>query len=151
VADLSLERRQLVPASPEATFAFFGDPRNLQALTPPWLRFRILEAPQRLQRGSRLVYRLRLYGVPIRWRTEIEVWRPPRTFTDVQLAGPYALWVHTHRFTPAGAGTEVYDHVRYRIPFGPLGRAVNRVLVRRWLDDIFAYRAARLADSLGRV
>jgi ligand-binding SRPBCC domain-containing protein len=143
-----LERKQLVPRAPEEVFDFFSEPRNLEAITPGWLRFRIVEAPDRLERGSLLRYRLRLFGFPISWRTGIVEWLPPRAFTDVQLAGPYPLWVHTHRFSAVAGGTEVYDHVRYRVPGGLLAPAGQRLFVGRWLDEIFDYRRARLAALL---
>ena len=143
-----LERTQLVPRPLEEAFSFFSDPWNLEAITPHWLRFRIVEAPERIRQGSRLRYRLRLFGVQLGWETEIARWRPPRTFTDVQLAGPYPLWEHTHRFSRVPGGTEIYDHVRYRLPGGPLADVLERFLVRRWLDEIFDYRRQRLADLL---
>jgi ligand-binding SRPBCC domain-containing protein len=146
--EFSLERTQLIPRGLDETFAFFADPWNLEAITPGWLRFRIREAPDRLARGSLLRYRLRLFGVPIAWRTEISEWLPPRTFTDTQLAGPYRLWVHVHRFTAVPGGTEMHDHVRYRLPGGPLARAAHGLLVRGWLDEIFDFRAARLVELL---
>ncbi len=141
-----LERTQVLPRSLEETFAFFADATNLEAITPPWLRFRILDAPTPLEHGSLIRYRLRLFGVPIAWQAEIRHWDPPLAFTDVQAAGPYRLWEHTHRFSPVAGGTEMYDHVRYRMPGGPIGQLVRRLLVRRWLDAIFDYRAARLAE-----
>ena len=146
----ALERTQVVPRPLEETFAFFSNPRNLEAITPPWLRFHILDAPDKLRRGSLLRYRLQLFGVPLQWHTEIAAWKPPRTFTDVQLAGPYLLWEHTHRFSPARDGTEIFDHVRYRIPGGPLAPLVQRLLVGPWLDEIFDYRAERLEELLTR-
>ena len=144
--DLALERTQRVPRTLDETFAFFADPRNLEAITPPWLRFRILKAPRELRRGSILVYRLRLYGLPVTWVTRIAEWLPGRTFVDVQLAGPYLLWEHAHRFTAVDGGTEVYDNVRYRAPGGGL---TDRLLVRSRLDAIFDHRAQRLAELLG--
>jgi ligand-binding SRPBCC domain-containing protein len=146
--EFALERTQTVPVDLDEAFAFFGDPRNLETITPPWLRFRVLEAPARLDRGSRLRYRLRLFGWPIRWDTEITDWHPPRSFTDVQLSGPYPLWEHTHRLSTARSGTEIHDHVRYRVPGGPLASLVQLV-VRRWLDGIFDYRAERMRELLG--
>jgi ligand-binding SRPBCC domain-containing protein len=136
-----------VPRPLGETFAFFADPRNLEAITPPWLRFQIVEAPEELRSGVLLRYRLRLSRVPLGWRTEIAEWLPPRSFVDVQLAGPYRLWVHTHRFTAAETGTEIYDNVRYRVPGGPLAPAVDR-LVRPRLDAIFDFRAVRLGELL---
>jgi ligand-binding SRPBCC domain-containing protein len=145
--DLELVRTQVVPLSPEEAFAFFAEPGNLEEITPPWLRFRILEAPAELRGGSFLRYRLRLFGIPVGWRTEISEWRPPRSFTDTQTAGPYRLWVHVHRFARVPGGTEIFDSVRYRA-LG--GRLVDRLFVARRLDEIFAFRAERLAELLGR-
>ncbi|MDQ3857206.1 MAG: SRPBCC family protein [Actinomycetota bacterium] len=146
--DFSLERTQILRRSPEEVFGFFSDPWNLEAITPPWLRFRILDAPARLEGGSRLRYRLRLFGVPLGWRTEIAHWQPPRSFADVQVAGPYPYWEHNHRFTPVTGGTEVYDHVRYRVPGGPIAERIERLLVRPRLNEIFDYRRKRLAVLL---
>lgn len=141
-----LTRTQLVPRPPDEAFAFFADPHNLEAITPPWLGFRIVSAPAELERGSLIRYRLRLKRIPVSWLTEIADWRPPRSFTDVQLRGPYRLWEHTHRLTPAAGGTEIHDHVRYRAPGG---RLVDRLLVRPLLDEIFDYRTERLRELLG--
>ena len=130
-------------------WAFYADPRNLEAITPPWLRFRIDEAPSELAEGSLLRYRLQLFGVPVRWRTQITRWRPPRTFVDLQLEGPYVLWEHTHRLTTVDGGTEIHDHVRYRLPGGPLAPVIDLV-VSRLLTAIFDYRAARTGELLSR-
>jgi ligand-binding SRPBCC domain-containing protein len=148
VTTFALDRTQLIPRPLEETFGFFADPWNLEAITPPWLRFRIVEAPDTVARGSVLRYRLRLFGVRIHWRTEISDWRPPRTFTDVQVSGPYPLWEHTHRFTRVGRVTEMHDHVRYRVPGGPLAPLVQRAAVGVWLERIFDYRADRLRALL---
>lgn len=147
--EYALERTQVVHAPLDEAFSFFADPWNLEAITPPWLRFRIVEAPARLERGSHLRYRLRLFGLPIRWHTEIVDWQPPRSFTDLQLSGPYPLWEHTHRLSPAPGGTEIFDLVRYRLPGRVLAPLVRRLAVGRWLDEIFDYRAARLRELLG--
>ena len=139
-----VQRTQVVPFPIENAFAFFAEPRNLERITPPWLRFRIVEAPAELRRGARLRYRLRLFGVPVGWRTEITEWTPPRGFTDVQRLGPFRLWVHTHRLTPAAGGTEIHDHVRYRLFFPPLAP-----IVRGWVEDIFDFRASEMSAAVG--
>ena len=143
-----LERTQVVPVPIEEAFAFFGDARNLEQITPPWLRFRIVEAPDELAVGARLRYRLTLFGIPIRWRTEIVEWSPPRGFVDVQRRGPFRLWEHTHRLRAVPGGTEIYDHVRYGLFFGPLGRLLQRLLVRGWVEGIFDYRAENVSDLI---
>ena len=141
--DYALERTQVVAATIEEAFAFFADARNLERITPPWLGFRIVEAPE-LEVGATLRYRLTLFGIPIRWRTEIAEWNPPRGFVDVQRRGPFLLWEHTHRLRPVPDGTEIYDHVRYRLFLGPFGALIRRLLVRSWVESIFDYRAERV-------
>ena len=132
----------------DEAFAFFADPWNLEAITPPWLGFRILEAPPTLERGSLLGYRLRLFGLPFRWRTEIVAWRPPFGFTDVQLAGPYRRWEHSHRLSRVDGGTEIHDRVVYRLPYEPLAGLLAPLTVRPWLTMIFDYRARQIDACL---
>ena len=148
--DYVLERTQVVPVSIDEAFAFFADARNLEEITPPWLRFRIVEEPDEICSGARFRYRLSLSGIPIRWRTEIVSWTPPRGFVDVQRRGPFLLWEHTHRLTPVAGGTEIYDHVRYRLFLGPLSAPVQRLLVRGWVAGIFDYRARKVRHLLTR-
>jgi ligand-binding SRPBCC domain-containing protein len=145
-----LERRQRVPVPAERAFAFFSDARNLEAITPPWLRFRVLTPGAIEMRPDALIeYRLRLHGIPLSWLTRIEVWEPPHRFVDVQLRGPYALWEHTHTFEPAGEDAVVIsDRVRYALPFGRLGELARRLFVRRDLDRIFDHRMRAVAGRL---
>ena len=144
----TLLAEQVLARPIEEVFAFFSDAANLDAITPPWLRFRILEAARTLKPGSLLVYRLRLFGVPIRWRTEIVEWRPPFGFTDVQVAGPYRRWEHTHRLRPVDGGTQISDHVVYRLPYEPITGVLAPITVRPWLSAIFDYRARQTEARL---
>lgn len=144
-----LRTRVRLPRPRPEVFAFFADAGNLEAITPPWLHFHIVTPqPIAMHPGALIDYHLRLRGLPITWKTEITAWDPPRRFVDEQLRGPYRLWVHEHTFEEDGNGTIVNDHVRYAIPFGPLGRLANRVMVARDLRMIFGYREARMREAL---
>ena len=147
-----LERQQRVELPIDRAFEFYGDARNLERITPPWLGFEVTTpAPIEMGVGTLIEYRLRLHRVPVRWRTRIEAWEPPRRFVDVQVKGPYALWEHTHTFEADGREAAIIrDRVRYSIPFGPLGEVANRLLVRRDLRQIFDYRQEAVARELGR-
>jgi ligand-binding SRPBCC domain-containing protein len=145
-----LERRQKVELPVEEAFAFYGDARNLELITPPWLGFEVTTpAPIEMGVGTLIEYRLRLHRVPVRWRTRIEAWDPPHGFVDAQIKGPYSLWKHTHTFEADGPGaTIIEDRVRYAIPLGPLGNLADRLLVRRDLRQIFDYRRDAVAREL---
>lgn len=145
-----LRREQVVDGTPGELFAFFADAFNLEALTPPLLRFRVVTpAPIEMGAGTFIQYRLRLHGVPVGWKTLIQAWEPPHRFVDVQVSGPYALWHHTHELEPAGDGrTRMRDTVRYAIGFGPLGELANRLLVRRDVEAIFDFRAREIPGLL---
>ncbi len=149
MTEFVLEREQWLPRPLDAVFAFFSDARNLEAITPPWLGFHVRsKLPIEMREGARIDYTIRLYGVPLLWRTRIAEWQPGKRFVDVQERGPYASWVHEHDFCALGGGVLMRDRVRYALPFGPLGRAVHRALVRGLLARIFDYRFARVRALL---
>ncbi len=144
-----LEQEQYLPEPPEEAFAFFADAFNLEAITPPWLRFRVVTPrPIAMAPGALIEYRLRLHGAPVRWRTRIAVWEPGVRFVDVQVSGPYRLWHHTHEFRPEGEGTRMRDTVRYGLPLGLLGEAADVLLVRRDVAAIFSFRREAIARRI---
>jgi ligand-binding SRPBCC domain-containing protein len=146
----TLIREQVLPRMPDEVFSFFADAGNLEAITPPWLRFAVVTPrPIAMGVGTLIEYRLTLHRLPIRWLTRIDVWEPGVRFVDLQLRGPYALWHHTHEFEPAGDDrTLMRDVVRYALPLGPLGAAAHRLFVRRDLARIFAFRAETIARRI---
>lgn len=140
-----LEQRQLLPRSLEELFPFFAEARNLERITPPWLRFNVLTPePIRMAPGTTIDYRLRWRGLPLRWRSEIAAWEPPHRFVDRQVRGPYRLWHHEHRFEVRPEGTLVTDRVDYAAPVRIVS---HRLIVDRDVAEIFAYRR-RALDAL---
>ncbi len=145
-----LHHEQRLPGSPAEVFPFFGDARNLEAITPPLLRFEVITpGPITMQVGTIIQYRLRVHGVRVGWTTSIQEWEPGVRFVDCQIRGPYVLWHHTHTFEDDGAGgTLMTDTVRYALPFGPLGELAHRAIVQRDLEAIFAFRAEKVPELL---
>lgn len=140
-----LRVEQIIPRPLEEVFPFFETPENLEAITPPLLHFRIVTPrPIRMTKDAIIDYRLKIRGVPVRWRTRILDYNPPLRFVDSQIKGPYRVWIHEHVFEriPAerGGGTLMRDIVRYELPLAPLSSVVHRWLVRPDLEKIFAYR-----------
>lgn len=146
LAASELKHRQWVPHPLYEVFGFFAAAENLEQLTPPFLRFRIVQTPPRLEAGAHIEYKLRVHGVPFRWLTIIEEWNPPHSFVDVQASGPYKLWHHRHWFWPENGGTWIEDDVRYELPFGLIGRIVGKLMVKRDVERIFAYRERKIRE-----
>lgn len=156
MADYILERRVWLPRARSDVFEFFADPQNLARVQPRWARPRwIAEPPRRLSVGAVLDFRV--LGLPGAWRIIVREFDPPHRFVDAQVRGPFARWEHRHRFLEgpardkAGAppGTWVEDRVTYRLPLGPLGRAVHALGAGRRIRRAFDHRDRRLAKLFG--
>ena len=136
--EYTLVSRAVVPRPLSEVFPFFSDPRNLEQITPSILRFQIDgDPPEIIEQGSLIDYKLRVRGLPIRWRTCISTWEPPHRFVDTQLRGPYRQWIHEHRFFDLGESTMMQDIIRYRV-LG--GRLINWLFVQKDVIKIFNYR-----------
>jgi ligand-binding SRPBCC domain-containing protein len=147
-----LRRSQRLEGTPEEVFPFFADAENLDAITPPLLRFRtITPTPITMETGTVIQYALRLHGVPLRWTSIIQAWEPPHRFVDVQLLGPFALWHHEHAFSPApDGGTTMTDTVHHGVGWGPFGALARRLFVLRDVDAIFDHRERVIPELLAR-
>ncbi len=146
-----LHCRQRLALDLDQAWTFFRDPHNLAAITPGYLGFSIVApVPAEIRTGLLIEYRVAvLAGLRVRWLTEIKAVEPPHRFIDEQRFGPYALWLHEHRFTAVEGGVECEDLVHYALPLGWLGRLVHALYVRGQLAAIFAYRAQVLARRFG--
>ena len=139
-----------LPLKQEEVFEFFAEAANLERITPPELRFRIVTPqPIEMKAGALIEYRLRLFLFGFRWRTRIADWNPPQRFVNEQLSGPYRQWIHTHSFRQQDGATIVEDEVRYRLPLFPLGE-VAYPIVSVQLQRIFSYRQRVIREILTR-
>jgi ligand-binding SRPBCC domain-containing protein len=131
-------------------FDFFSRAENLEALTPPWLYFKILGVnPQPVQRGTLIIYSLRVHGIPLRWTSEIVEWDPPHRFVDLQLRGPYKLWRHEHFFESRDGGTLISDTINLALPLGLVGRLAYKIKVQWDVREIFAFRKKHIDALFG--
>jgi ligand-binding SRPBCC domain-containing protein len=143
---------QKIPIGMEECWEFFSNPLNLKNLTPEHLEFKIMNDLQgrRMYPGQIIAYQIRpLWNIPLEWVTEITHVEEPRFFVDEQRCGPYSLWHHEHWFREIHGGVEIEDIVHYQMPFGPVGRWINQVKVDGEIEQIFAYRKAKLEKLFG--
>ncbi|MCW1886840.1 SRPBCC family protein [Luteolibacter flavescens] len=148
----SLYQEQTLPLSLDEAWSFFSSPRNLEAMTPPDLGFRIIHCPSdTMHEGQIIEYRVK--ALPLLWMTwvtEIKAVEDRRSFIDEQRFGPYRFWHHRHTFEAVEGGVKMTDLVHYALPFGPLGEIAHGLFVRRKLEGIFRFRREELDRRFGR-
>lgn len=138
---------QFIPYGIDQVFGFFANHENLEKITPDMLNFQTEKmSTARVEKDTLIDYKLRIRGIPMRWRTLIKTWNRPHEFVDTQIKGPYAYWRHTHKFRSVRNGTLMVDEVRYRVPLGALGRLVAGGFVRQDVSKIFAFRRRVIAN-----
>jgi len=143
----TIETQTTLNKSIREVFPFFANAENLDKVTPPWLKFEILTPlPIEMNVGTKVDYRLRLHGIPIRWRSEITEWDPPHKFADVQIKGPYRFWKHEHFFSAEGNQTRMIDQVEYAIPGWIFAPIVHSLFVKQDLSKIFDYRERKFLE-----
>ncbi|MGC2744137.1 MAG: SRPBCC family protein [Candidatus Angelobacter sp.] len=146
----TLSFQQQVSRPLAEVFDFFSRAENLEALTPRWLNFKILNvSPQPIRQGTLIQYSLRVHGIPFRWTSEIVEWEPPYRFVDLQLRGTYKLWRHEHRFETRDGGTLISDTINLALPLGLLGQLAYKIKVRSDVQEIFAFRKEKIRALLG--
>ena len=136
-----INTKQYINKPLDVVFQFFSKPENLEMITPESLSFNILTPISiRMETGSLIDYTIRLFGIPIHWRTLISDYEPPFRFVDQQIKGPYTFWHHTHTFQSVDGGVEIIDKVKYSLPMGWLGTLAHSIWVRKDLEKIFKHR-----------
>ncbi len=138
--------KQFLPINIETAWEFFSNPNNLPVITPPWLNFEITtRLDDKMYAGMIITYLVRpLLNIPTTWVTEITHVRQPYFFVDEQRFGPYKFWHHQHIFRESQGGIEMEDIVSYAVPFGFIGKMVNRFIISKKIKEIFSFRSQKL-------
>ena len=146
-----LSRTQRLPIDIGTAWDFFSTPDNLDAITPPDVRFRQLSPAERMYEGQIIRYYISpVLGIPLFWMTEITHVREKEYFVDEQRFGPYSFWHHKHFFVEIPGGVEMRDVIDYKLPLGILGHIAHALFVRHKLEAIFEYRYRVLEERFGR-
>lgn len=142
---------QKVPITLDQAWKFLSNPENLSLMTPSYMNFKKISNDNKpLYAGQIIQYSVTpLLGIPTKWISEITQVKHHEYFVDVQLYGPYSLWHHKHFIREIPGGVEMEDLVDYKIPLGIIGQLVHPYLVKPKLDEIFAFRKAKLIALFG--
>ena len=138
---------QFVAKPIEEVFKFFAEAKNLERITPSQLSFKIdSQSTEEIQEGTNFVYRLKIHGVPAKWKTNITNWNPPYEFVDWQQKGPYRVWYHNHLFVETESGTLLIDEVKFVLPFRWISNILVSWFIKLDVKSIFKYRYEYIRD-----
>ena len=152
MAFYQLRKEQFIPASLDEVWDFVSRPSNLKQITPEHMGFDITseDLPDKMYPGMIITYNVKpLFGIKMRWVTEITQVEEKRYFVDEQRSGPYSMWHHQHILEEVEGGVLMKDIVSYKPPMGFLGAIANRVMIRRQLEAIFDFRIKALEKKFG--
>jgi ligand-binding SRPBCC domain-containing protein len=143
-----VEFEQFLPISLEEAWHFFSSPANLNRITPPHLKFRVLDnLPDEMHKGLIIHYSIQpMLSIPMKWITEITAFEKNKFFIDEQIKGPYKVWHHEHHFKSVEGGVLMIDKLTYDIGMGFLGRLAGRLWVDQQVRNIFSYRRSKLHE-----
>ena len=137
----TFQRTVRVPVPVETLFAWHERVGAFARLAPPWDAPKVLEHTGGIRDGAQVALQVPVGPIATTWRLEHRDYVANRQFVDVMREGPFAHWVHAHRFSADGAHASVLeDHIEYALPMGSLGRALAGQYTQSTLERVFAYR-----------
>ncbi|MGO1543518.1 MAG: SRPBCC family protein [Gulosibacter sp.] len=98
--------------------------------------------------GETVTWRARHFGIPFRMTSKISEYERPVRFVDQQIAGPFQHWWHEHEFLADGEATVMVDRIELKAPFGVLGRFVEWLILRRYMENLIRVRNEWLKQEL---
>ncbi|MGN7861888.1 SRPBCC family protein [Microbacterium sp. 22303] len=109
----------------------------------------------RMTEGDTVTWDARHFGIRFRMTSLVFDVDAPHAFSDRQIRGPFAEFRHRHIFEPDPApgnpersgerATLMRDEIVFRSPFGPIGRVVDALVMRRHLVRLIQQRGDTLA------
>jgi uncharacterized protein (TIGR01777 family) len=139
-----------MPAPLASLWTWHIRPGALERLTPPWDPVRVLarSAPD-VGEGTQVTLQVPVGPFLVTWIAEHQDVKPPHGFSDVQIHGPFAHWIHRHEMAEdSPAASVLEDRIEFEGPLGAPGRALARRLVARRLPALLRYRHETLAADL---
>jgi len=148
-----LYREQQLNCDIKTAWEFFSSANNLSKITPKEMNFIVLTemTEDEIFEGMIIDYYVSpVFGIKMKWKTEITQVDFQRSFTDFQKKGPYKLWNHHHEFIINDKGVLMKDSVDYELPLGFLGEIAHKLFVKKKLEHVFSYRYKVLEERFNK-
>ncbi|HLP50053.1 MAG TPA: SRPBCC family protein [Chitinophagales bacterium] len=143
-----IKQQQFLPITLAEAWSFFATPTNLNKITPPEMKFKVLsEIPEQMYEGLIIRYEIMpMLNIPMQWVTEITHIKPLQFFVDEQRQGPYNIWHHEHHFAEMEGGVMMTDILHYDIGKSIFGWLAGQLFVHRAVRQIFDHRKVVLDE-----
>lgn len=128
-------------------FEWHKRPGAFEALSPPWMDVKVLERSGGIRDGGVVALEVSCGPVKLHWKLEHRNYVEGKQFQDVQIAGPFDKWTHTHSFRDTTAGCVLEDNIEFRMPWTPVPLPVARLFMAE-LQRMFSYRQDVLSNQL---
>ncbi|OAI53185.1 hypothetical protein AYO47_05430 [Planctomyces sp. SCGC AG-212-M04] len=138
------ENELWLPVSVEGLFEFLLRPLNVQRISDPRLGLAFEQAPEVVNTGSLIAFKVQAYGVVQHIEHQITAVERPRLIVEEQIKGPMKAWRHEHQFEAKDDGVMMIDRVVFQPPGGMLGFLVKESHIIDGLEDGFQHRELEL-------
>lgn len=149
------QRSSILASNPQAVFEWHQQPEAIEELMPPWEPVTVVSRTGQMTDNT-LMLTLRLHlplGIQLDWLAQHQGYIENEQFQDLQVRGPFAYWLHTHRFETVASTEQQHcrmtDDIEYQLPFHMLSEPLIGWYVYQKLDRVFAYRHQVLENKFG--
>ncbi len=87
-----------------------------------------------------VTWQARHFGITQRLTTRITAFEPPHFFADEMQRGIFKRFRHEHFFEEFNIGTRMRDVFDYDSPFGPLGKLVDFIILKKYMTRLLVLR-----------
>lgn len=132
----------------ETAFDFLTRPANMKAIAPKDVDMVFVEAPEVIQLGSKLKFKVQAYGVAQQMEHEIIAFDAPRSFREKMTKGPLPTWLHDYILDPYPNGVVLLNRIEFEPPGGMLGMILTADRMLEHLEQGYAHRSEALQKAL---
>lgn len=129
-------KKSQMPVPADRLFAWHENPCAIERLTPPWNNVKVIRKDIGLNPGSEVHLKTYIGPIPVTWVARHTSYQPGKEFSDIQVKGPFARWLHHHRMIPKNKEQSfLEDEVQYQMYAG-----LGNVIAKRSIEQLFHYR-----------
>ncbi len=134
-----------MPCDAEFLFNWHNSPGVFSRLLPGWEPLEVLSHPSELSGEKEVELKVTQGPVSFKWKLKHDSIKPPFSFEDYQVSGPFRYWRHKHEFKALSENSsELIENLSFQSPV--LNKLISNTLIKDKLKRLFDYRF-RITES----